>query len=208
MLERTRPENERYTYGLLERLKAGDHEAARELFSVHGERLRRAIRARLPREFRGLVEEEELVQETFYRALRSMATFEWRGQGAFLAWLVGIAVNAFREEAMRSRAARLRVARNEHHGDGREPALQDIAERDSRSFSRLTERLEDWELLEKALDHLGESDRGLIVHREILGQDFTSMAQDLGMTEEVVRVRVRRAMNRLAQWIEKHVDPT
>ncbi len=198
-------ENERYTYGLLERLKGGDREAADELFSFHREPLRRAIRAHLPREFRFVVDEEETLQATLCRALERLGRFEWRGKGAFLAWLVGIAVNLLREEAARAAAARKQGPPGASSAGDGQRALDNLTERDSRSPSRVAERLEDWRLLEDALDQLDEQERAVLVRHKILEQGYRTLAEDLGITERVARARVTRAMNKLARWIEKRV---
>ena len=192
-------ESERYTFGLLEKLRSGDQAAAGELLSVQGDRLRRAIRARLPRESRYLVDEEEILQETVCRALQNLSRFEWRGKGAFLAWLVGIAVNALREEATRL-GVRGPVADNQTMETDR---LDQVAVSESQAPSRIVERLEDWKFLEDALDRLDDEERGLIVRRQILEQDYVTLAEDLGITEGAVRTRVSRAMSKLARWVEK-----
>jgi len=192
-------ESERYTFGLLEKLRSGDQAAAGELLSVQGDRLRRAIRARLPRESRYLVDEEEILQETVCRALQNLSRFEWRGKGAFLAWLVGIAVNALREEAtrlgVRRPAANIQTMETDR--------LDQVAVSESQAPSRIVERLEDWKFLEDALDRLDDEERGLIVRRQILEQDYVTLAEDLGITEGAVRTRVSRAMSKLARWVEK-----
>ena len=199
--EPTIQESERYTFGLLERFRSGDQSAAAELLSAQGERLRKAIRARLPKDSRFLVDEEEVLQETICRALQNLPRFEWRGKGAFLAWLVGIAVNTLREEAVRggTRGAFVRPSSRES-GD-----LEHIAESDSRGPSHIAERLEDWKFLEDALDRLDEEERALIVRRQILEQDYPTLAEDFGITEGAVRTRVSRAMSKLARWIERSV---
>src|SRR5262245_45533148 len=197
--EPTNQESEHYTFGLLERLKNGDQSAATELLSSQGERLRKAIRARLPRETRFVVDEEEVLQETICRALQNLSRFEWRGKGAFLAWLVGIAVNTLREESVRASPRGPNGAR-----PGSAPnALEGVAESDTRTPSRIVERLEDWQFLEEALDRLDEEERVLIVRRQILEQDYPTLAEDLGITEGAVRTRVSRAMSKLARWVEK-----
>jgi RNA polymerase sigma-70 factor (ECF subfamily) len=196
--ERTTQE-ELYTFGLLQRLIAGDQKAASELLSVQGERLRRAIRARLPKESRFLVDEEELLQETICRALRNLSRFEWRGKGAFLAWLLGIAVNALREESARLGQRRALTELPATEG------LEGVPESESRTPSRIAERLEDWRFLEDALDRLEEEDRVLIIRRQILEEDYASLAENMGITEGAVRTRVSRAMSKLARWVEKRV---
>jgi len=46
------------------------------------------------------VEAEDLMQETWLRAARSLGRFEWKS--AFCTWLMGIALNQFRELARRN----------------------------------------------------------------------------------------------------------
>src|SRR5262249_10086085 len=157
-------DGERATYGLLERLRGGDREAANELFSIHGERLRRALRVRLPRDARFLLDGDQLVQATLCRALKDPGRFRRRGPRA------GLALNPLGEEAARARSAAARRPARERRPDESGSALQHVAERESRSPSRLAERLEDWRLMEEALDHLGDEDREVIVLRQILGQ--------------------------------------
>jgi RNA polymerase sigma-70 factor (ECF subfamily) len=199
--EPTIQESERYTFGLLERFRSGDRSAAAELLSAQGDRLRKAIRARLPKDTRFLVDEEEVLQETICRALQNLPRFEWRGKGAFLAWLVGIAVNTLREQAVRGGAPRGTIGRpSSMEGD-----LEHIPESDTDSPSRIAERLDDWKLLEEALDRLDEEDRALVVRRQILEQDYVTLAEDFGITEGAVRTRVSRAMSKLAHWIERSV---
>jgi RNA polymerase sigma-70 factor (ECF subfamily) len=197
----TNRESERHTFGLLERLRSGDQSAASELLSFQGDRLRRAIRARLPRESRHIVDEEEILQETICRALQNLERFEWRGKGAFLAWLVGIAVNTLREDAARTIArgpvGEIQAVESE--------GLEHFVVSDSQTPSRIVERLEDREFLEDALDRLDEEERTLIVRRQILEQDYVTLAEDLGITEGAVRTRVSRAMSKLARWVEKRV---
>ena len=197
--EPTIQESERYTFGLLERFRSGDRSAAAELLSSPGERLRKAIRARLPKDSRFLVDEEDVLQETICRALQNLPRFEWRGKGAFLAWLVGIAVNTLREEAVRgvTRGAFVRPA------SGESSDIEHIAESDSHTPSNVAERLEDWRFLEDALDRLDEEERALIVRRQILEQNYPTLAEDFGSTEGAVRTRVSRAMSKLARWIER-----
>jgi RNA polymerase sigma factor (sigma-70 family) len=194
-------ESEHYTFGLLERYRNGDRAAATELLSAQGERLRKAIRARLPREARYIVEEDEILQETVCRALQNLPRFEWRGKGAFLAWLVGIAVNTLREEAARV-GQRGALRGSSSGGTG---VLDNVPETDSRTPSRIVERLEDRRFLEDALDRLDEEERVLIIRRQILEQDYPTLAEDLGITEGAVRTRVSRAMSKLARWVERSV---
>ena len=187
------PEDERYTHGLLLRLQSGDTDAANELFAVHRERLLRAIRHNLAPEKRFALDEEELVQATLHKALGRLGQFTWRGKGAFLAWLVRMAVNLMRDELRRTPPGR----ENARDVLANTPVIQDTP---SEAATSQEEQL----LLERALDQLEELDRSLIVNRKILKQDYRSLAEDMNMTEGAVRMRVHRVMNRLTRWVELH----
>ncbi|MFB7228470.1 RNA polymerase sigma factor [Streptomyces fimicarius] len=73
---------------LLVRARAGDREAFATLYNEHHAEVSRFIRGRV----RDVHLAEDLVSETFLRALRRIETFAWQGI-SFAAWLVTIAKN-------------------------------------------------------------------------------------------------------------------
>ncbi len=73
---------------LLVRARAGDREAFATLYNEHHAEVSRFIRGRV----RDVHLAEDLVQETFLRALRRISAFTWQGRD-FGAWLVTIAKN-------------------------------------------------------------------------------------------------------------------
>lgn len=191
-------EEQRSTLGLLERMRAGDRAAAEALFRQHRVRLLHALRARLGPRLRFVVEREELVQETFEKALLALDRFQWRGQGAFLAWLLQIATRTLQDHARQAGAGPLvRV------DDRRAQRLDELAQ-DSATPGTAAARAEELVLLERALDELQEPERDALVRRKILGQDYRTLAQDLGLTEGAARMRVSRAMLELTRWAQRY----
>lgn len=195
------PEHPEYTRGLLQRAREGDRSAADELFGLHRERLRRALRPRLAPDLRPLLDEEDLLQATFEDSLAQLDRFEWRGKGAFLAWIVRIALNNLNDELRRGRLQSFR-------GSPQRPLDDALAGLEQGSAvetpSQAAIRGEESELLERALDQLDELSRTLIVNRKILGQDYRSLAEDLGIPESTARSKVSQAMNRMARWMQKY----
>ncbi|MFN0242075.1 MAG: RNA polymerase sigma factor [Planctomycetota bacterium] len=185
------PADEQATRGLVQRLLAGDRAAADELFSVHRERLRRAIRPYFRAEHRALLDEDELLQRALVRAFHSIERFEWRGKGAFLAWIKTIAIRELQRE-LRS------GARGAHRDPSTVADLASLAP----SPSDALHRREQHDRLERALHELPDEDRNAIVNRQILGQDYETLATDLGITRGAVRMKVARAMARLARELE------
>ncbi|MEM7199458.1 MAG: sigma-70 family RNA polymerase sigma factor [Planctomycetota bacterium] len=188
------------TQGLLARLQRGDEEAAGCLFELHRERLRRAIRLRLPPRLRSQVDEDDLCQTTVLKALRKIRDFEYRGQGTFLAWLVRIAERSIRDSLRREQR---QVPLAAPRGGGGLTA-ESSAEDPDLSPSRRAIHREELDLLERGMDSLNDAERDLLIDREILGVDLDSLADRLGKSREAVRLMVYRAKNRLARWFERN----
>lgn len=191
------PEDERYTHGLLQRLLAGDRAAGEELVRAHYEPLRRAVRPYFGRELRRVLEEEELLQRAFLRALGSLERFEWRGKGAFLAWMKGIALNQVRAELAR-RGGHERAPGDEEA----EPLVERLPGREGTPSQALALREEE-QRIEDALLSLSEEERELVTNRKLLGQDYASLAEDLGISEGAVRTKLSRALNRMTVYLER-----
>ncbi|MFJ2432919.1 sigma-70 family RNA polymerase sigma factor [Streptomyces anulatus] len=85
---------------LLALARSGDREAFATLYNEHHAKVSRYIRGRV----RDVHLVEDLVSETFLRALRRIETFTWQGR-EFAAWLVTIAKNLINDhfKAMRTR---------------------------------------------------------------------------------------------------------
>lgn len=183
------------TRGLLMRLARGDDDAANRLFAIHSERLRRAVRLRMPAELRPWLDDEDVCQTALLKALRGIETFEYRGEGTFLSWLVRIADHAIRD------AARAAARRTALRPNGSEALLPDPR---GETPSRAAVQQEEFARLERGIDALSPSDRDLLIDREILGADMTDLAERYGKTPEALRVAVHRAKARLALWFEKN----
>ncbi|HKK69645.1 MAG TPA: RNA polymerase sigma factor [Candidatus Krumholzibacteria bacterium] len=87
---------------LLDRIRAGDARAADELAARFLPPLRRWARGRLPLRARHLAETDDLVQIALVRALNRVEDFDSRREGAFLAYLRQILLNALRDEIRRA----------------------------------------------------------------------------------------------------------
>lgn len=176
------------TAELLARCRAGEGEARETLCARFLPQLRRFARGRLPRAARGLVDTDDLVQETLLRCLHHVASFEPRGAGALAGYLRQAVVNRVRDEIRR--AAR------------RPQTSEDFAARLATSPSPLDEVIgrEALERYERALARLKQDDRELLVARLELDCPYEDLAQALGRpSADAARVAVSRALVRLAQ---------
>ena len=184
------PENEPEldaTVHLLARVRSGDSEALELLFARYLPPLRRWASGRLPRWARDLTETQDLVQDTLFQVFRRIDGFEYRGEGAFQAYLRQALMNRLRNELRRA---------------GRRPGHEEVPEDLLNSGTSPLEAAIGSELIdqyEEALQRLSENDREAIIARVELGMTYEEMATALAKpTADAARLAVTRALVRLA----------
>ena len=179
------------TLVLLQRVKAGDPVALDHLCERYLPRLRNWAKGRLPQRARGLLDTDDLVQETMIRSLHRIQEFEARNEGALQAYLRKAILNNIRDQARR-----LRVAPHEAELGGNEEdpgpsplenaVGQEIAERYEAAFNRLK-----------------PDDQQAIVMRLELGYSYHEVAEALEKpSADAARMAVSRALLRLAREME------
>ena len=179
------------TFELLERVKGGDADALDQVFSRYLPALRRWASGRLPRWTRDLMSTDDLVQETFIRAMKGINRFEMRHEGALHGYLRQAIVNRVRDEVRRGKRAPAHTDLNEHQADRDATPLE------------LAIGAEALERYEAALARLREEERQAIVARVEMGLSYQEIAEALGKpTAEAARMAVSRALMRLAREME------
>ena len=130
----------------------------------------------------------DLTAETFAEAWLVRARFRDLRDGSALPWLFGIARNVLRESARRDRvetAARQRLG-----------LPLDLASEDG--YAAVDERLSPRRALEEALDRLPEHEREALELRVVEGLPYDDVAARLTIRPTAARLRVSRALRRLA----------
>jgi len=168
---------------LLGKAAGGDAGSLAELVARHRDRLWRLC-LRLERESH---EAEDLFQETFVRLIRSYRSFS--GRGRFFTWLYAIALNTYRSR----RRSALRGWKFEAEY-GREKVAEGAAEG--------AERAEAAELVREAVNSLPEPQRSAIILSRYEGLSYQQIAEIEHCTEDAVKQRVRRAMERLREALK------
>ncbi len=178
---------------LLERVRGGDEAAREALVQRFLPMLRRWGHGRLPGHARGLADTDDLVQTTLLRALDRVDTFEARREGAFLAYLRRILLNAVRDEVRR---ARRRPA--EPIGD------QEFAE-DAPSLLEQQVGRDLMETYEAALASLTPAQQEAVIMRLEFGYAYQQVADAMGRTTaNAARMLVARALVDLAEAMDRH----
>lgn len=193
--ERPRPDDLESTVLLLERVRGGDERARERLVARYLPLLRRWAHGRLPAHARGLADTDDLVQVSLVRALDHVDGFEVRREGAFLAYLRRILMNALRDEIRRS------ARRPSEPLEGHEPPAADPSLIEQQIGREIVASYED------ALTRLTEAQQEAVIMRLEFGYGYPRIAEAIGdTTPNAVRMLVARALVRLAEEMEAHRD--
>ena len=117
----------------------GDRSALDMLTARYYDRLLRFIRSKLGPGLESHIDVEDVAQETFARAFKSLRSFSWRGDDSFLHWLNRIAVNRINETARRANRSLIIPLVGDVPGTG---PTQSSAMRRQERFDRLQEALQ------------------------------------------------------------------
>jgi len=168
-------------------LIAGGDPGFTELYRRHALELYSWFRARLP------WAAADLTAETFAQAWISRRRFRDDCDGSALPWLFGIARNVLRESARRDR---IETRARERLGLPLDLAAED-------GFEAVEERLSPRRALAQALEELPHHERQALDLRVVEGLAYDEVAGRLAIRPAAARLRVSRALRRLAHTISK-----
>jgi RNA polymerase sigma-70 factor (ECF subfamily) len=187
---------------LLSQARAGDSGAFDRLVERHQDR----IYGLLLRLTGSPEEAEDLAQECFLRACRSLAQFQ--GGSAFYTWLYRIALNLARSERrskqrrreMEVPAAALasggkrgeEAGREDPEGGGIEMAAVQSGPEEEAARREMADRVQ------QALTELSPEHREVVVLRDVEGMEYEEIAGLAGVSREAVKSRLHRARGELA----------
>lgn len=178
-----------------------DETAVRVLMRRYNRRLFRIARSIL----RDDPEAEDVVQETYVRAFTGIETF--RGESGFGTWLTRIAMN---EALGRLRTGRRRPTVDwESRGENFSQAeiLRFPMSARSNDPERTMAQGEIRQILERAIDALPDTFRGVFVARIVEGMTVEETADLFQLREETVKTRLHRARALLREALESELGP-
>lgn len=180
------------THTLLTLARGGDAGARERLFARVLPVLTRWAHRRLPIAARDLQETDDLVQTTLMRAVQRLDRFEHRGEGAFLAYLRQILINAARDEIRRTAPRGVPEPVDETLADPQPSPLEQEVGRDT--LARY----------EAALGRLPEDQRLAVILRVEMGYAHAEIAEALGRSSaDAARMLIARAMLQLAEGMRE-----
>jgi RNA polymerase sigma-70 factor (ECF subfamily) len=170
----------------IERARAGGRAEQEELLRAHYPR----IHATAFRLVGNPEDAEDLAQECFVRAFRSLAFY--RGEGSFAGWLRRILVH-LAQDRYRARAKHVEVA----------PLPRELA--GGRDPQRTLEGRELGRALADALESLGAPLRAALLLRTREGLEYDEIAALTGVTPETARTRVMKGRKTLLRLLGPHL---
>jgi RNA polymerase sigma-70 factor (ECF subfamily) len=137
---------------------------------------------------RDLADTEDIVQDTVFKTLQNLRTFEHRHDGALQAYLRQAVMNRIRDECRR-------VSRRPQIGE-----LEDGMAGNAMSPLEAALGVQALERYESALEQLRPQDREMVVARIEMGFSYAEIAVMLGRpSPDAARVAITRALVRLAE---------
>lgn len=187
----------------LEALRNRNPEAVRKHIYGNKEYLRNVLRRYTESEEAA----RDLVQETFFQALRSLPDF--RGESKLTTWLYSIAKNValarYRKSQRRTAHEENTLSRMAARRDGHPGSP--VGESASWNPAEQTTQNEEKALVHEALDELSENYRRIIELRDLKELTTKEVADELGLTRVNVRVRLHRARAKLEAVINERIEP-
>ena len=180
----------------LDAAKRGDVEAFGRIVSLLRPRIARVVARYASR----LEDREDLLQDVFLRAFRSLKKF--RGSGSFEGWMHKVAIHTSLDW-LRTKMRQREKYESELTDDEHNWLQNRLSVIGSNSPYDETERNMAKEILYKALDRLSPEDRTAIILFELEGMSVAEVSGVTGWSKSNVKVRCHRARAKLAKFVKE-----
>lgn len=179
--------------------KAGDQEAFGRLVEAYQDR----IYGYLVRMLADPDEAEDVAQEVFLRAYRSLGRF--RGASSFHTWLYRIASNLAIDVARRRKRQDNSVSLDAPLESGEDEYEREIAD-DSRAPDQISEQAELQRAVRQAVMDLPEKLRDVVVLYELQGESYEDIADILDVPLGTVKSRLFNARGLLKKRLQRLLE--
>lgn len=172
--------------GLIERAQNQDKDAFEQIYKTFYQRIYRYILYNTQDAFLA----QDLCQETFLKAWKSISSFSHRKGGSFQAFLFTIARNCIIDNSRKRKEL---------------PINQGF---EVESLENLEEKAQTWDnekLVSSALQRLGELEKQIIVLRYFEDLTMIEIAKILKIKEGTLRVKIHRVLKELKEILEKEL---
>jgi RNA polymerase sigma-70 factor, ECF subfamily len=187
-------------FAIILKAKQGDRQALAELVNAYSDRIYNlALRI-----LRNKEDAEDVMQETFLNAIEKLATFDERS--GFYTWIYRIAVNASLMKLRRKKIAPSNYLDNPDFEKGMEDKIMMDW---SQNPALHIDKREIKSVLDRAISELDERYRTVFVLRDIEDLSIRDTSKILEITEENVKIRLRRARiflrDKLSEYFQERI---
>lgn len=176
------------TRELIRLAKSGDRLAQERFFERYFSPVRRFAHGRMPARARGVIETDDLVQETLLAAFERLPAFEHQHPGGLLSYLYASVRNRITDEIRRAERRPTSDATAGVLIDARPSPMEQVLDR------------EKWARYEEALEQLSAEDQALIQARFEGGCSYADIAELCDRpSPDAARMAVVRAIERLVR---------
>lgn len=192
---------------LVERARGGDEGALRELLLRVSPGVRRGIAGRIPKRWRAMLSEDDVLQQSFTEVFLEISNFVPTGPGAFSAWVKRLARNNLLD-AIRALEAEKRGGGRTHRRlgeeDSKEQLFGQLMARSRSSPSRRAARNEAVCAMDKALRQLPSDYEKVVRLYDLESRGIEEVARVLERSPGAVYLLRNRALGRLAELLSDH----
>jgi RNA polymerase sigma-70 factor (ECF subfamily) len=178
----TDPETEE----LVRKATAGDRSAFEAVVTRYRSRLAGLIYVRMSPSARRRLDVEDVLQETTLAALKSLPSFEWRGEESFFRWLRQIAEHVILNFVNRDRTYEDLPAEGALPNEDTAP-------------SKVMRRDERFDRLQEALASLSPDHRHVVLLAKIQGRAIQDIAVEMNRSPDAVTNLLSRALSKLRE---------
>ncbi len=177
----------------IQRAQSGDHEA----FGFLVQRFERRIFALIFRLIGQRDVVEDLAQEVFIKAFRSIGSYSFAA--SFAGWLSRVAVNHCYDYLRHQRVTQSRITPIDESADARDGPIEVARTHEPDPERQAVLR----DLVSKLLDRAPPDDRVVLVLKELEGFSIEEIAKGLHVRESTVKVRLHRARKRMLEDLRR-----
>lgn len=175
---------------------SGDVDALSDLLEESSPQLRARLRGQIPVRWQSLINEDDVLQETYAEAFIDIGSFRETKDGSFLGWLATIAqrnlVDAIRELAAERRGGSVRRVESPSL-ENSTAALYDVLQMHGTTPSQAVAKREAADLVREAVSQLPEAYARVVQLYDLEGLSADQVAQTLGCTSGAMYMRRARA---------------
>ncbi len=189
---------------LVQRSVEGDRDALQRLIVEYHGPLLGTVTGRMDAALRRHVAPEDILQEAYLGAFKSIGRCSFANPAAFYKWLERIALDQLKNTGRNLRRDRRNIDRERSRAAGRKTSLLDLVDGLSSQGPTPSRHLAKKEASAAAISSLArlpEHYRQVVEMRFLQGRPVTEIAAELGKSEGAIHMSIKRSLDKLRHFM-------